>query len=72
MGRVRGRRNREATAQRAGQRGNAYRPTIGTAYLHTVIDDHSRVAYVEICSDEKAATAIGVLQGAVAWSPHVA
>ena len=32
-----------------------------------MIDDHSRVAYVEICADEKAATAIGVLQRAVAW-----
>ena len=42
-------------------------PRTGTAYLHTVIDDHSRVAYVEICADEKAATAIGVLQRAVAW-----
>jgi transposase InsO family protein len=67
VGRQRGRRNKEATAQRTGERGNAYRPVIGTAYLHTVIDDHSRVAYVEICSDEKAATAIGVLQRAVAW-----
>ena len=35
--------------------------------MHTVIDDHSRVAYAEICADEKAATAIGVLQRAVAW-----
>ena len=35
--------------------------------MHTVIDDHSRVAYAEICTDEKAATAIGVLQRAVAW-----
>jgi transposase InsO family protein len=56
-----------ATAQRTGQRGNKYRPLIGTAYLHTVIDDHSRVAYVEIHADEKAVTAIGVLQRAVAW-----
>lgn len=32
-----------------------------------MIDDHSRVAYAEICSDEKAATAIGVLRRAVAW-----
>jgi transposase InsO family protein len=32
-----------------------------------VIDDHSRVAYAEICTDEKAATAIGVLRRAVAW-----
>ena len=35
--------------------------------MHTVIDDHSRVAYAEICADEKAATAIGVLHRAVAW-----
>jgi transposase InsO family protein len=67
VGRVQGRLNGEATARRTGQRGKDYRPRIGTAYLHTVIDDHSRVAYVEICSDEKAATAIAVLQRAVAW-----
>ena len=35
------------------------KPRIGTAFLHTVIDDHSRVAYAEICADEKAATAVG-------------
>ena len=43
---------------------------IGTAFLHTVIDDHSRVAYAEICADENAATAIGVLRRAVAWFAH--
>ena len=59
--------NSRATARRTGQRGHRYRPLIGTAYIHTVIDDHSRVAYAEICTDEKAATAIGVLQRAVAW-----
>ena len=32
-----------------------------------MIDDHSRVAYIEICPDEKAVTAIGVLERAVAW-----
>ena len=32
-------------------------PLIGTAYVHTVIDDHSRVAYAEIHDDETAATA---------------
>ena len=42
-------------------------PLLGTCFVHTVIDDHSRVAYAEICTDEKAATAIGVLQRAVAW-----
>ncbi|GAA1915499.1 hypothetical protein GCM10009737_16140 [Nocardioides lentus] len=32
-----------------------------------MIDDHSRVAYAEICTDEKAVTAIGVLHRASAW-----
>ena len=35
--------------------------------MHTVIDDHSRVAYAEICADEKAETAIGVPLRAVSW-----
>jgi transposase InsO family protein len=39
----------------------------GTAFVHTVIDDHSRVAYAEIHDDEKAITAIGVLRRAVSW-----
>jgi transposase InsO family protein len=34
---------------------------------HTVIDDHSRVAYAEIHGDETAATALGVLLRAVSW-----
>ncbi len=41
--------------------------TIGHAYVHTVIDDHSRVAYAEIHDDESAATATAVLRRAVAW-----
>ncbi len=60
-----GQRPRDRTPDRATQRG--YRPIIGTAFLHTVVDDHSRVAYVEICADEKAETAVGVLQRAVVW-----
>ncbi|ONI68269.1 hypothetical protein BWI15_35210 [Kribbella sp. ALI-6-A] len=40
---------------------------IGTAHVHTVIDDHSRLAYVEICADETGGTAIGVLRRVVAW-----
>lgn len=40
---------------------------MGTVFVYTIIDDHSRVAYAEICSDEKADTAIGVLRRAVAW-----
>lgn len=67
VGRVQGRRNGQATARRTGRRGRHYRPVIGTAFVHTVLDDHSRVAYAEICTDEKAATAVGVLRRAVAW-----
>jgi transposase InsO family protein len=67
VGPQQGNKNKEATARRTGERGKDYRPAIGTAFVHTVIDDHSRVAYAEICADEKAATAIGVLQRAVTW-----
>jgi transposase InsO family protein len=67
VGRVQGGQNKQVTAHRTGQRGNNYRPLTGTAFVHTVIDDHSRMAYAEICTNEKAATAIGVLQRAVAW-----
>jgi transposase InsO family protein len=62
-----GERNAIQTAQRTGERGKGYRPRIGIAFVHTVIDDHSRMAYAEIQRDEKAATAIAVLQRAVAW-----
>jgi transposase InsO family protein len=40
---------------------------MGTAFVHTVIDDHSRVAYAEIHADETATTAVGVLHRAVSW-----
>ncbi|MCV7364081.1 IS481 family transposase [Mycolicibacterium neworleansense] len=62
--------NAVLTARRTGNRGDRtknWRPRTGTAFVHTVIDDHSRVAYAEICTDEKAVTAVGVLQRAVAW-----
>ncbi len=67
VGRTQGRHNAQATARRTGERGHQSRPRIGTAYVHTVIDDHSRVAYAEIHRDEKAVTATGVLERAVAW-----
>lgn len=67
VGRRQSKLNAVQTARRTGQRGKDFHPRIGTAFVHTVIDDHSRMAYAEICTDEKAATAIGVLQRAVAW-----
>jgi transposase InsO family protein len=40
---------------------------IGKAFVHTVLDDHSRVAYAEIHNDERKETAVAVLKRAVAW-----
>lgn len=67
LGRDAAKQNRSATARRTGEWTDDYHPRIGRSFLHTVIDDYSRVAYVEICADEKAVTAIAVLQRAVAW-----
>ncbi|MGJ9424200.1 IS481 family transposase, partial [Aeromicrobium sp. CF3.5] len=68
VGRQQGVRNRSTTVQRTGQpRSKGHDPLMGKAFVHTVIDDHSRVAYAEICADEKAETAVGVLQRAVVW-----
>lgn len=68
VGRQRGGRNRAATSARTGVPKSKYRqPLIGTCYLHTVIDDHSRVAYVEAREDETKQTAAEVLRHAVAW-----
>jgi transposase InsO family protein len=65
VGRQQGLRNRAATP---GKPKNAnWQPKIGTAFVHTVIDDNSRIAYAEIHDDETAATAVGVLLRAVSW-----
>ena len=71
VGRAQGKKNRAST-KHAGHAGHAgrdkyYGARIGTAYVHTVIDDHSRVVYAEIHRDETAATAVGVLRRATSW-----
>ena len=48
------------------RRGNTYR-RVGWEFAHVCIDDASRVAYVEILTDETGNTAAGFLQRAVAW-----
>ena len=67
LGKSQGDRNRQATRNRTGKTRALYQPSLGNAYVHTVIDDHSRVAYAEIHDDEKAVTAALVLRNAVAW-----
>jgi transposase InsO family protein len=65
LGRQQGQKNRHTTI---GAKRNKYsQPNIGTAFVHTVIDDHSRVAYAEIHDDELATTAVSVLRNAVTW-----
>jgi transposase InsO family protein len=65
VGRQQGDWNRQATP---GNPRNRWRnPLSGHAFVHTVIDDHSRVAYAEVHDDETALTATAVLARAVAW-----
>jgi transposase InsO family protein len=42
------------------------RNTVGWEFVHIAIDDATRLAYVEVLSDEKATTAVGFLRRAVA------
>lgn len=53
-------------AKGRGERPNRYRG-VGYDYVHTVIDDHSRVCYAEIHEDEKGVTAAAVLERAIAF-----
>jgi len=65
VGRVQGSKNRITTP---GAAVNKYHNrNVGKAFVHTVIDDHSRVAYAEIHTDETADTAVEVLKRAVSW-----
>lgn len=67
LGRKQGNWNRQATRDRTGVTNAHQHPKVGTCFVHTVIDDYSRVAYAECHDDETAATAAGVLCRAVAW-----
>ena len=63
VGRRQGEKNRSATPDKPK---NKWRdPKLGYAFIHTVIDDHSRVAYSEAHDDETATTAVAVLHRAV-------
>ena len=48
---------------RSGHRRN----TVGWEFVHVCVDDATRLAYVEVLSDEKATTAVGFLRRAVAF-----
>lgn len=65
VGRAQGGKNRRTTP--GTKRSRHRNELLGHAFVHTVIDDHSRVAYAEIHDDETATTAIGVLRRALGW-----
>jgi transposase InsO family protein len=48
-------------------RGRGYKPIIGYSYVHTAIDDHSRLAYSEVLPDQKGATAASFWLRAFTW-----
>jgi transposase-like protein len=50
-----------------GGRNRSRQPLHGYGYLHAAVDDHSRLAYVEVHPDERAATACGFWRRAHAW-----
>jgi len=57
--RAHGRENREATRDRSTK--------IGYDYVHSLVDDHSRLAYSELLPDEKGVTCAAFLQRAIAY-----
>ncbi|MGY1670695.1 IS481 family transposase [Geodermatophilus sp. SYSU D00710] len=65
LGREQGWSNRVADRGRARSRHG--QPLMRHAFVHVVLDDHSRTAYAEIHDDETGATATAVLRPAVAW-----
>jgi transposase InsO family protein len=65
VGRQQGGKNRHLTGGKP--RNKYHQPLMKHAFVHTVVDDYSRVAYAEIHDDETAVTAAGVLRRAVLW-----
>jgi transposase InsO family protein len=61
LGRIRGVGHRITGVRQHRNRG------IGWEYVHVCIDDHTRLAYVEVLGDEKGLTTAGFLQRATAW-----
>ena len=53
---------------RAHGRGRAgARQRVGYAYIHSAVDDHSRLAYSEVLADERAVTVVAFWRRALAW-----
>jgi transposase InsO family protein len=69
LGRIRGAGHR-VTGERGSQRRRASRRRAGERgweFVHVCVDDATRLAYAEVLTDERGATAAGFLARAVAW-----
>jgi transposase InsO family protein len=64
-GQLIGQAHRRQTAN--AERDRYYKPAIGYSYVHTAIDDHSRLAYSEVLPDQRGATAAAFWLRAAAW-----
>jgi transposase InsO family protein len=67
LGKARGHHNHQVHPDPAATRTSYGNPLLGYGYLHTALDDHSRLAYTEILADEKKDTAAAFLARAHAW-----
>jgi transposase InsO family protein len=65
VGRQQGIKNRWATPGKP--KSHHGDPKIGKAFVHSVLDDHSRVVYSEVHDDERKETAAAVLRRAAFW-----
>ncbi|WP_406369922.1 IS481 family transposase [Streptomyces sp. NBC_01550] len=63
VGRTAGNQNRQATTDLR----KSCKPVIGYSYIHSAVDDHSRLAYSEVLPDERQHTAIAFWQRAQAF-----
>jgi transposase InsO family protein len=50
-----------------GRDGHGGHSRVGYAFIHSVVDDHSRLAYSEVLADERAQTTVAFWQRALAW-----
>jgi hypothetical protein len=66
LGRARGNRNSQAD-KTSGRASRHHNPLHGHAYIHSALDDHSRLTYSEIHDDETSQTAAAFWLRACAW-----
>ena len=49
--------------------GAQMRERVGCEFAHSILDDHSRLAYTELHPDERGSTAVGFMEGSPSFVP---